>query len=63
MGAGRAVGRGTLAAVVGGLAGTISYSAMAPVVQQGFAAASTDTGHVPTEPQTWLLSRERITWV
>ena len=44
----------------GGLAGTISYSAMAPVVQQGFAAASTDTGHVPAEPQTWLLSRERI---
>jgi tannase/feruloyl esterase len=44
----------------GGLAGTISYSAMAPVVQQGFAAASTDTGHVSAEPQTWLLSQDRV---
>jgi hypothetical protein len=44
----------------GGLAGTISYSAMAPVVRQGFAAASTDTGHVSTGTQTWLLSRERV---
>ncbi len=29
----------------GGLAGTISYSAMAPVLQLGYATASTDTGH------------------
>ena len=29
----------------GGLAGTISYSAMAPSLQRGYATASTDTGH------------------
>ena len=29
----------------GGLAGTISYSSMAPGLQRGFATASTDTGH------------------
>ena len=29
----------------GGLAGTISYSAMAPALQRGYATASTDTGH------------------
>jgi feruloyl esterase len=44
----------------GALAGTISYSAMAPVVRQGYASASTDTGHTSTEPRTWLLSRERL---
>lgn len=29
----------------GGLAGTISYSAMAPALKRGYATASTDTGH------------------
>ena len=29
----------------GGLAGTISYSSMAPSLQRGYATASTDTGH------------------
>jgi feruloyl esterase len=29
----------------GGLAGTISYSAMAPALERGYATASTDTGH------------------
>src|SRR3970282_2168877 len=29
----------------GGLAGTISYGAMSPVLRRGYAVASTDTGH------------------
>jgi feruloyl esterase len=44
----------------GGLAGTISYSAMAPAVQQGFASASTDTGHTSTESPTWLQNPQRL---
>ncbi|MDH4063662.1 MAG: tannase/feruloyl esterase family alpha/beta hydrolase [Acidobacteriota bacterium] len=44
----------------GGLAGTISYPAMAAAVQSGFATASTDTGHTATEPPTWLEDRERL---
>jgi feruloyl esterase len=44
----------------GGLAGTISFSAMAPAVQAGYAATSTDTGHTPPEPQTWLLNRDLV---
>lgn len=44
----------------GGLAGTISYSSMAPGLQRGFATASTDTGHTPTEPQLWLEHPELV---
>jgi Tannase and feruloyl esterase len=44
----------------GGLAGTISFPAMAAALRNGFAAASTDTGHTTTEPRTWLEDRERL---
>ena len=44
----------------GGLAGTISYPAMATALRSGFATASTDTGHTSTEPPTWLQDRERL---
>jgi feruloyl esterase len=44
----------------GGLAGTISYPAMATALRAGFASASTDTGHTSTEPPTWLQDRERL---
>ncbi|MGH9142133.1 MAG: tannase/feruloyl esterase family alpha/beta hydrolase [Vicinamibacterales bacterium] len=44
----------------GGLAGTISYPAMATAVRDGFAAASTDTGHTSTESPSWLEDRERL---
>ena len=44
----------------GGLAGTIGYAAMGTAVRAGFAAASTDTGHTSTEPETWLGDRERV---
>lgn len=44
----------------GGLAGTISYPAMAAALRNGFATASTDTGHTSTEPPTWLQDRERL---
>ncbi len=44
----------------GGLAGTISYPAMATALRRGFATASTDTGHTSTEPPTWLENRERL---
>ena len=44
----------------GGLAGTISYPAMASALRDGFATASTDTGHTSTEPATWLDDRERL---
>ena len=44
----------------GGLAGTISYPAMATALRGGFATASTDTGHTSTEPPTWLEDRERL---
>ena len=37
----------------GGLAGTISYSALAPAIKNGYASVSTDTGHVVTDT-TWL---------
>ena len=43
----------------GGLAGTISYPAMATAVRDGFAAASTDAGHTSTESPSWLEDRER----
>ena len=38
----------------GGLAGTISYPAMATALRDGFATASTDTGHTADESPTWL---------
>jgi len=44
----------------GGLAGTISYPAMAAALRSGFATASTDTGHTAAEPPTWLEDRERL---
>ena len=44
----------------GGLAGTISYPAMATALRNGFAAASTDTGHTSGEPPAWLEDRERL---
>lgn len=44
----------------GGLAGTISYPAMAAALRNGFATASTDTGHTSSEPPTWLEDRERL---
>jgi feruloyl esterase len=44
----------------GGLAGTISYPAMADALRDGFATASTDTGHTSTEPSSWLEDRERL---
>ena len=44
----------------GGLAGTISYPAMAAALRNGFATASTDTGHNTTESRDWLRDRERI---
>ena len=44
----------------GGLAGTISYPAMADALRDGFATASTDTGHTATEASSWLEDRERV---
>ncbi len=44
----------------GGLAGTISYPAMASALRDGFATASTDTGHTAGEPATWLEDKERL---
>lgn len=44
----------------GGLAGTISYPAMAAALKSGFATTSTDTGHTTEEPRTWLQDRERL---
>lgn len=44
----------------GGLAGTISYPAMATALRDGFATASTDTGHTADESPTWLQDRERL---
>ena len=43
----------------GGLAGIISYPAMAEAVRNGYASSSTDTGHVSTDT-AWLLDRQRI---
>jgi hypothetical protein len=44
----------------GGLAGTVSFAAMATAVRRGYATASTDTGHTTTEPREWLENRERL---
>jgi feruloyl esterase len=43
----------------GGLAGIISYPAMAEAVRAGYASSSTDTGHESTD-STWLLDRQRV---
>src|SRR5262249_9657817 len=43
----------------GGLAGTISYPAMADALRGGVATASPDTGHAATEPNSRLQSQER----
>ncbi len=45
----------------GGLAGTISYSAMVAPLQRGYAAASTDTGHVADNDGHWAQGHmERV---
>jgi feruloyl esterase len=43
----------------GGLAGIISYPALAEAVRAGYASASTDTGHEATD-STWLADRQRM---
>lgn len=42
----------------GGLAGTISYNALAPAIKSGYASASMDTGHVASDT-TWLPIEDR----
>jgi hypothetical protein len=44
----------------GGLAGSISTGPMAAALRNGFAAASTDTGHTGQEPREWLEDRDRL---
>lgn len=44
----------------GGLAGTISFGPMANALRNGYATASTDTGHTSQEPKEWLEDRERL---
>ena len=41
----------------GGLAGLISYAALATAIQAGFAAASTDTGHEGNTDALWAIGR------
>jgi feruloyl esterase len=43
----------------GGLAGIISYPAMAEAVRRGYASTSTDTGHESTD-SAWLYDRQRV---
>ncbi|MGB7215337.1 MAG: tannase/feruloyl esterase family alpha/beta hydrolase [Gammaproteobacteria bacterium] len=43
----------------GGLAGVISYAAMGEAVRDGYASASTDTGHEASD-DTWLGDRQRL---
>jgi feruloyl esterase len=43
----------------GGLAGIISYAALADAVKSGYASASTDTGHESTD-SAWLADRQRV---
>jgi feruloyl esterase len=42
----------------GGLAGTITYGALAPAIKSGYASVSTDTGHVASDT-TWLPNLEK----
>ena len=44
----------------GGLAGTISFGPMVAALRNGFATASTDTGHTAKEPPAWLENRDRL---
>jgi feruloyl esterase len=44
----------------GGLAGIISYPAMAEAVRSGYASASTDTGHEASD-SAWLSDAQRVT--
>lgn len=44
----------------GGLAGTISTGPMGAAVKNGYAAASTDTGHTSQEPRDWLEDNDRL---
>jgi feruloyl esterase len=41
----------------GGLAGVISYAALATSLQNGYATASTDTGHVGSADAHWAIGR------
>src|SRR5258708_27929129 len=41
----------------GGLAGMISYAALAAGLQNGYATASTDTGHIGNTDARWALGR------
>ena len=43
----------------GGLAGSISYGAMATAVADGYASASTDTGHRASDTTVWTKDRQR----
>ena len=44
----------------GGLAGTISYSAMGPALKGGYATTSTDTGHSASQnPPVWLTDPDQ----
>src|SRR5690606_16903559 len=43
----------------GGLAGIISYPAMALAAREGYATASTDTGHEASDTE-WLGDRQRL---
>jgi feruloyl esterase len=45
----------------GGLAGNISFPAMAIALRNGYATASTDTGHTAADPKDWLGDRELLT--
>jgi feruloyl esterase len=46
----------------GGLAGVISYGALADAVNGGYASASTDTGHEASDTaNSWTLDRQRVT--
>ncbi len=44
----------------GGLAGTISSGPMGAAVKNGYAAASTDTGHTSQENREWLEDPDRL---
>jgi Tannase and feruloyl esterase len=45
----------------GGLAGVISYPALAEAVNGGYASSSTDTGHEASDTaNTWTLDRQRV---
>lgn len=43
----------------GGLAGSISYGALATALREGYATASTDTGHLSSDT-TWLTNAQQL---